>query len=277
MFSKISKILGELTDKLEEPSNETENAHSDEAERSPEDAWFSDKDSSQDSTHSNSLEAENSAEDASNISGPLKNLGNALENVAENVKEHVENMSKSEGINAEASETEALNSTSDASATLPDIVAQLDADMHEVHAHIAASAENASLSLDDAQLGKMLSQTGAANMFLSLNDAGIESLDIAAHDTGSAIERTRSALEAGARAMVENDIVFPDSEYVPKLDYTGIDNELFENAVQAGPEQGATMMHEALHMQQYDYGQTHEFDHNNTQHAEASDDYDLGL
>ena len=174
-------------------------------------------------------------------------------------------------------EAEALPSTLEASITLPHIVSQLDEDMHEVHSHIAASAEDASLTLEDAQLGKMLSQTGTANMFLALNEAGIESLDIAGHDISSPIERTKAALEAGAKAMVDNGIDFPESEYVHELDHTGLDNEQFEAAVKAGPTKGTIMIHEALHIRQQDYNLPQELENNLGQTMEAAADYDAGL
>lgn len=176
------------------------------------------------------------------------------------------------GADAVLPDTEAAPSTLEASVTLPHIVSQLDEDHHEIHSHIAASAEDATLTLEDAHLGKMMSQTGTAEMFRVLDEAGIESLTLPEHDAGSAMERTRAALEAGARAMVENDLPFPDSEYVPEQDPTGLDNEQYEAAAAAGPEEGTLMIHEALHIQQHQETPSHEASHGQQIEAEAGFD-----
>ncbi len=142
-----------------------------------------------------------------------------------------------------ASETQPKTTNSEIS--LEQAARQMDSDYPAVQDEIAARSTAGNLTLEDAQLGKLLAQSGTPQIFNSLQQAGISSLNIPDNDVSTASARMRATLSSGIQALKDNDLPFPESEYVPERDMTGLSNSAVETAVAIGGAKGEAILRQS--------------------------------
>ena len=114
----------------------------------------------------------------------------------------------------------------------------LQEDYPKAQSAISEAAASGKLTLEDAHIGKLLAQSGSAQIFSDLDAAGVRELAIPQHDVTNPISAMRARLEAGQTALVENDLPTPESDYLPAQDMTGVSNAEYTAAAALGGAEG---------------------------------------
>ncbi len=129
---------------------------------------------------------------------------------------------------------------------LDQLIEYLDGHYETVQSEIATRAQEGSLTLENARVGKLLSQTGTAQIFQTLRESGIKTLDVQEFDTSDSVAQMGATLSAGVTALRINNLQLGKSEYRSELDRTGISNSDFEVAIASGAEPSHQILSTAL-------------------------------